>query len=180
PSLANGDTVTDGVQRSSNSGLQEQQLQPLLTKERALVQQYGPDHPEVRSIRAQIDAIREFIGRPPSAPAKSESPSPTPRTVSSSSPLRDSKPALEPKRDTLVAAASAPKAEAAKASTAAPLTPAAKETEPVAVATPPAPPANTLPAAPEHAIPEPPSGLAPAALQFFPHLAALRVIILVR
>lgn len=219
PSSSNADTPTDGVQNNGNSSFEDQQLLPLLTKEKALVQQYGPDHPEVQSIRAQIDAIRSFMAptakteTPGSRPApahfdppaiakrkpfdkagepaalavadKVETHSAGPKpALSSSSPTREPKPPFEAKKDAVAPAANSVKAETAKVQTL-PATPAAKESEPVAVA------ALTVPAstvAPPLARPvsepilrdAPPSGYGSAVVQFMTILAALVMILLVQ
>jgi succinoglycan biosynthesis transport protein ExoP len=50
------------------SGLSEEALLPLLVQEQVLLDDYGPDHPQVTSIRKRIALTREFIQR--SAEAK--------------------------------------------------------------------------------------------------------------
>lgn len=53
----------EGVGRDKLQSLQDQ-LVPLLLEEQRLLQSYGPNHPEVRSVRERIKAAREFLTRP--------------------------------------------------------------------------------------------------------------------
>lgn len=48
----------------------EQQLFPLLLEEKRLLEAYGPDHPDVQSVRARIEATRSFFALPSAAYSK--------------------------------------------------------------------------------------------------------------
>jgi hypothetical protein len=63
-------------------------LLPLLFQERTLLESYGPEHPEVRAVRARIAVVRDFIsqhaaGAPPEPvrPAAATIPAPVPDTA---------------------------------------------------------------------------------------------------
>jgi len=45
--------------------LEEKYLLPLLAQERALLQNFGPDHPDVRDVRARIEVTADWIQRQP-------------------------------------------------------------------------------------------------------------------
>ena len=57
--------------------LEEKYLLPLLAQEKALLQNFGPDHPEVRDVRARIEVTQDWIKRQPKrepAPAPTQPP----------------------------------------------------------------------------------------------------------
>ncbi len=54
---------------------EERILLPLLLQERALLEDYGPDHPEVCNLRARIETVRDFLLRHPE-PALADRPEP--------------------------------------------------------------------------------------------------------
>ena len=59
--------------RPQPSNVEEQFLLPLLVEERKLLRDYGPDHPDVQSVRERIRAIHEYLQRhPPPAPPRPE------------------------------------------------------------------------------------------------------------
>ncbi len=55
-------------------------LLALLREEKALLEQFGPEHPDVQAVRGRIEAVRQFIGCPapaePSAAAVEPRPAP--------------------------------------------------------------------------------------------------------
>jgi capsular exopolysaccharide synthesis family protein len=55
-----------------NSNSLEDQLVPLLIQEQVLLEDYGPDHPLVRSVRKRIELTRDFFGRQSEAKKNAE------------------------------------------------------------------------------------------------------------
>jgi len=56
----------------------EERLSPLLLQEQMLLEEYGPDHPQVRSVRKQIQLTRDAVTRRSATASKAAEPSPAP------------------------------------------------------------------------------------------------------
>ena len=68
-SRSSGTGGGDGAGREPTSQVAEQQFLRLLQEEQVLLEEFGPDHPAVRSVRARIRAVRDFLDSLPPPPA---------------------------------------------------------------------------------------------------------------
>lgn len=59
---------TEGVGQEAPWNVEEQVLLPLLLEEKSLLVDYGPEHPDVYSIRERIRIVREYLAQHPPAP----------------------------------------------------------------------------------------------------------------
>ncbi|MCS6976312.1 MAG: polysaccharide biosynthesis tyrosine autokinase [Gemmatales bacterium] len=69
-----GDGASTGGASRNPSRAVEEQLLPLLLQEQALLEDYGPDHPQVVSVRQRIAFTRKFLNDLVDVPAEAESP----------------------------------------------------------------------------------------------------------
>jgi hypothetical protein len=59
----------EGAGQEMNGDVETQVLLPLLVEEKRLLVDYGPDHPDVRSIRERIQMVREHLAQHPPPPS---------------------------------------------------------------------------------------------------------------
>jgi hypothetical protein len=67
-SLAPSKVGNEGAGQEVPWNVEEQVLLPLLLEEKNLLANYGPGHPDVRSVRERIQIVREYLAQHPPAP----------------------------------------------------------------------------------------------------------------
>jgi hypothetical protein len=82
----------EGVGQEVPGNVQEQVLLPLLLEEKSLLANYGPAHPDVRSLRERIQVVREYLAQ--------YSPAPPPTTLAPQPPIAVPTPCREAPRTT--------------------------------------------------------------------------------
>ena len=60
---AAGKPGNEGIRQETPSNVEDQVLLPLLLEEKRLLEDYGPDHADVRSVRERIQLVREHLAR---------------------------------------------------------------------------------------------------------------------